>query len=97
MSTSAGRQLSNVAWNWSQDVGKVLTERDCKMLRELADLFDAEHRAAKAAAPRSVPLTLAQLDNIRHEVWPHGVGKKCIPFARAIEAAHGIGKESVGG
>ena len=47
---TAGRQLSNVAFNWAQQEGKTLTAKDCSLLKELADMFDAEQRTAKEAA-----------------------------------------------
>jgi hypothetical protein len=37
---AVGAQLSNVAFNWSQRPGYVITESDCAMLRELREAWD---------------------------------------------------------
>lgn len=46
-----GQQFSNVAFNWSQNVGRVLTEADCAMLKKLQREWDDAARQARAAIP----------------------------------------------
>lgn len=44
-----GAELANVAYNWAQSPGRILTLQDCEMLKELSERWDA---AAKAPKPK---------------------------------------------
>ncbi len=46
----AGQQLSNVAFNWAQSEGRVLTAADCAMLKKLHQQWDEAVTAARSLA-----------------------------------------------